>query len=96
MKTTMKIIQGICTNCDHNHSCGFLARAKEPVWFCEEFDDSGAVENTTATTPDYSSEVVALEMNSTQSLGICSNCDNLSTCKLPKAVGGLWHCEEYN
>lgn len=27
--------------------------------------------------------------------GLCANCDNLSTCKLIKPGGGIWHCEEY-
>lgn len=27
--------------------------------------------------------------------GLCGNCDNLSTCKLIKPGGGVWHCEEY-
>lgn len=27
--------------------------------------------------------------------GLCMNCTNRETCLLPKAEGGVWHCEEY-
>jgi hypothetical protein len=27
--------------------------------------------------------------------GLCVNCANRHTCLLPKAEGGVWHCEEY-
>ena len=27
--------------------------------------------------------------------GLCENCENRETCLLPKAEGGIWHCEEY-
>jgi hypothetical protein len=27
--------------------------------------------------------------------GLCVNCANRETCLLPKAEGGVWHCEEY-
>jgi hypothetical protein len=27
--------------------------------------------------------------------GICTNCERVRDCKLPKAPTGVWHCEEY-
>lgn len=27
--------------------------------------------------------------------GLCENCENRENCLLPKADGGVWHCEEY-
>ena len=27
--------------------------------------------------------------------GICTNCEWVWDCKLPKAPAGVWHCEEY-
>lgn len=27
--------------------------------------------------------------------GLCVNCANRFDCLLPKAEGGVWHCEEY-
>lgn len=27
--------------------------------------------------------------------GLCINCANRETCLLPRAEGGVWHCEEY-
>jgi hypothetical protein len=28
-------------------------------------------------------------------VGLCLNCAHRTTCKLPRAEGGVWHCEEY-
>ena len=27
--------------------------------------------------------------------GLCSLCENRTTCTYPKPEGGVWHCEEY-
>jgi hypothetical protein len=27
--------------------------------------------------------------------GLCANCANRQDCLMPKAEGGVWHCEEY-
>jgi hypothetical protein len=34
---------GICTTCRHQARCLFFSAARQPIWQCEEFDDSPAV-----------------------------------------------------
>ena len=33
--------------------------------------------------------------NAEEHKGLCANCANRQDCFLPKAEGGVWHCEEY-
>lgn len=85
--------QGLCTTCRHNNACA-LTLSSAPVWSCAEFDDGssvrqGVVAAAPVEQPPQASSQRALPR------GLCANCANLSTCLLPKADGGVWHCEEY-
>lgn len=88
---------GICTTCRHAQSCAYLGREGQPIWHCEEFDDSGDAE--VDITPPWSmpeppvKRPVAAAV--TPSMGICSNCELRTTCRLHVLPGGIWHCEEY-
>lgn len=89
-------VHGICTSCNHADGCGL--RLRGPIWSCEEFDDTGA-----ATSQPRLAErdaranalVAAVAQTRGATLGICSNCEELAICGLPRHEGGVWHCEQY-
>jgi hypothetical protein len=91
---------GLCSTCNNILSCFYRKRHNEPVWYCEQFDNSDyTVENRidyfNSTNQDFeeSSSVNAEEVN--QFEGLCSNCENCESCSLPKPDSGTWYCEEY-
>jgi len=81
---------GLCLTCIRRTHCGYAAAPRGNVWHCEEFE-VGAQARTVheLPAPEEADLVRAREM------GLCFNCANLPTCRLPKPEGGIWHCEEY-
>lgn len=67
-----------------------LRRVDPPVWSCDDYDDSSPRRSGLAIVAW--DEPVALTVKAP---GLCSNCDHLATCTLPKREGGVWQCEEY-
>lgn len=91
-------LEGLCLTCDHAGTCGYLARTEGPIWSCEEFDDSGRATPgpAVAAAPRPSrpaGDLVSLDHG--KPLGLCSNCEDRSFCRLPGAQEGVWFCEEY-
>jgi hypothetical protein len=90
---------GLCMTCNQAGSCSYLARTEGPIWHCEEFDDSGPVEAGGADVVVPDARVQAARPvppdREEEPSGLCCNCDNRSTCRLPGAEGGVWFCEEY-
>ena len=90
---------GLCMTCNHAGSCSYLARTEGPIWRCEEFDDSGPVGAGVAdvVVPDVGGQAAQPEpsVRVGQPRGLCCNCDNRPTCRLPGAERGVWFCEEY-
>lgn len=83
----------LCSNCDHGDACVGGTRPRRPIFFCEEFEVSGAVAARELNRPV---EERPRAMPSTNGyVGLCMNCENARTCVLPKPEGGIWHCEEY-
>jgi hypothetical protein len=84
----------LCSNCANMDSCGSFSAAESAVLQCELYECCssvkpelvGAGESSTTTNEDPMS---------VHFMGLCSNCDNRSDCKLPKPQAGVWHCEEY-
>lgn len=85
---------GICMTCNYAPTCAHRMRQKEPIWFCEQFDDYQPVHRRIMlTSPPKDFRKSTKESVSVK--GLCVNCDNLETCKLRKPENGIWHCEEY-
>ena len=82
----------LCSTCNHAPACSNRGTPDSPVFFCEEFD-AGEAESSAAPA------AVAPSQDSTEPkseyLGLCANCAERETCKLPKPEGGVWYCEEY-
>lgn len=84
----------LCINCDEAEHCRLRSNAKEPIFYCEEYQcitsQSTASERRAAaglaiTKPD----------SSERAPGLCINCSHADTCRLPKSEAGVWYCEEY-
>lgn len=85
---------GLCATCNNNATCTFRRDPEKPVLHCEEFDDYTEPKTITpTTTPLVNSE--GKKKDSKKFKGLCVNCENRATCKLPKSETGVWHCEEY-
>jgi hypothetical protein len=84
--------------CNQATSCSYLARTEGPIWRCEEFDDSGpAAAVADVFVPGAGGETAQHEPRGREEglRGLCTNCDNRSSCRLPGAEMGVWFCEEY-
>jgi len=92
-------LQGLCTTCIHAPICRSAKNSDSPIIYCEEFEyrlppTSEKAENS-ANTPQKPRDQFTEERTDHSFMGLCINCENRKTCALPKAEGGVWHCEEY-
>ena len=104
---TSASILGICTTCNNILSCFFRKRHDQPVWYCEQFDNSDfTVENridySNSRSKDFEGSFNVLEKSfseleeeSNHFEGLCSNCENRKSCSLQKPDCGVWYCGEY-
>lgn len=81
----------LCSTCGHAETCGNRSTPQRPIFFCELFEVSAPPP---AVTPAAAREP-APRHDAGEYKGLCVNCENRSTCALPKPEGGIWHCEEY-
>jgi len=87
---------GICSTCVHRDTCLFLAAARKPVWFCDEFDDirtdadAEAPREVKAPAP-----VDQLSFNEAQHIGLCTNCEARKDCMHRQPAQAVWECEDY-
>lgn len=82
---------GICAGCIHASTCLYQSTARQPIWFCEMFENDTPLISHPKTDSEYS----VLQIQPSQFTGLCANCDKRGTCTLPKPESGVWHCEEY-
>lgn len=80
---------GLCTTCVHAETCALPFELGLPVLACEEFD-SGPV-----AVADYREPKARRERDGETLAGLCVTCVHRDSCLLPKAEGGVWHCEEF-
>jgi hypothetical protein len=79
---------GLCTNCAKLETCNYPSTTSE-TWFCEEYEVAKAPEKLVKLDEMQVDEVP--EPNA----GLCVNCERRGTCTLPKPLGGVWFCNEY-
>ncbi len=90
----MSEYKGICSNCMHASNCSYRKNSDRYIYYCEEFEvapkksESSSVKMSKQQSEDKQKEDSTLK-------GLCVNCENRYTCKIPKLEGGIWHCEEY-
>ncbi len=88
------IFVGLCATCNNAADCVYRKRRGTDAIYCETFDDyarpNGGNGKRVATI------VTTLEIaKPSEFKGLCVNCEDRDTCKLPRPEGGIWHCEEY-
>jgi hypothetical protein len=84
----------LCANCRHLGDCTFLSKACSPIQNCELYE-CGLSEKprlVVARKPCASVEEPEIEDGL---LGLCTTCENLKGCNLPRPASGVWMCEEY-
>jgi len=85
---------GLCTTCRKREGCGFAPGRSGAIWHCEEFECEGPRALGKAVTGTSEMEEGA-NLSRARAMGLCFNCENLETCRLPRPEGGVWHCEQY-
>ncbi len=86
----------LCHTCAHVNRCAFLGNRDEGALRCEEFTATdGANSEGKRPNPPAQAEGLAVSAEDSKLMGLCGNCLVRATCRLPKPVGGIWHCEEY-
>lgn len=86
---------GICATCGKHLECMYLKHARGPVWFCEEFDESGENELEDESVPAARKMEAQLDSDQRNAKeGLCANCENGRRCVLRRPEGTLY-CEEY-
>lgn len=83
-------LSGLCETCVNQNFCTYRMYSDKTVLQCELFE----IEQTPQLAVLYPNNAHH-EKTLTHLNGLCTNCTYLSTCQLPKAIGGVWHCEEY-
>jgi hypothetical protein len=85
----------LCANCRHQSDCGFLSKACAPILECE-LHECGLSDRPRLMVVKKGANPLAPQSEESDALiGLCMNCENLNSCSLPKALGGVWMCEEY-
>ena len=89
---------GLCGTCENAMFCMYLGDAERPVLECEEFTHhrAGAARPAArrmnlAAVPKHDAPEERLPL----AMGLCSDCENRSSCVFDKPEGGVWQCEEY-
>lgn len=81
----------LCSTCSHAETCGNRSTPQRPIFFCELFEVFAPPPTATAA----AAREPAARQDAGQYKGLCVNCENRSTCTLPRPEGGIWHCQEY-
>jgi hypothetical protein len=89
-----KPVLGICSTCRHLPRCLFVKAARQPIQFCEEFDEQARDgEDESASLPERSQAVSDGQGNDP---GICVNCDSRLTCMHRKPGETVYECQDYS
>ncbi len=87
------IFVGLCATCNNAADCVYRKRRGADAIYCEMFDGYA---RPNGNGKRVATIVTTLEIaKSTEFKGLCVNCEDRDTCKLPRPEGGVWHCEEY-
>jgi hypothetical protein len=81
------LYRGLCPNCERIETCSYPS-VRSATWFCEEHSVAKAPEELQVVDPQMDEVPEA-------KLGLCVNCEVRGTCTLPRPIGGVWFCNEY-
>jgi hypothetical protein len=92
VSTQMKKL-GVCTTCRHLDRCLFVKAARQPIWSCEEFDDSGAA---TAGSARPVKQPTPANLGEGQPEGLCADCDVRTDCAKRRPGEVITECADYH
>jgi hypothetical protein len=84
---------GLCVTCANADTCVYRKARGKDAQYCEMFDSSNGGSGARAVT--FVAPVEPQVREQTALRGLCVNCEHRDSCTLPRAEGGVWHCEEY-
>lgn len=90
-----KAAAGVCSACKYDPDCIYEASSRSAILQCEQFElafPAQAARRSTSPEPRGRSSSA---QDTNGYAGLCSNCENRSTCIYPKPEGGVWRCDEY-
>ena len=87
---------GICLSCVHRATCLFLASARRPIYFCEEFDDRNGNSESAAPAQVATANREEINYGEAQEQGLCANCVSKADCMNRRPGVAVWHCEDYS
>ena len=92
--------KGLCASCNKVTICLHLRIHDQPVWQCEEFDDSDLTSDElkdNANMQKVSSEEMRdnCDEYTNKHGGLCSSCIHREVCTFSKPEGDIVCCEEY-
>jgi len=90
-----KELKGLCVTCNHSKACAACKENREPVWFCEEFDDHVAPTEARDSNKAHQvhSDTVAKPNGAAE--GLCGNCTVRKECSYRRPETPIWFCEQY-
>ncbi len=91
---------GLCSCCNSFKDCTYPKDPERSILQCEEFEGivpySLKVASHGKITPEGLEKTPGSVMSdSNPDRGLCSLCENRTTCTYPRPETGVWHCEEY-
>ena len=91
--------RGLCMTCNNAPTC-FYRASRGPALYCETFDDYVEPAMRTANrlaspSADRPKALPPTEEDASPIAGLCINCDHRRSCRHPRPLGGVWHCEDY-
>lgn len=81
--------RGLCSNCEKLDTCSYPSAIND-TWYCEEYSVESAPKQSAPPR-----ELFQIEELPATKMGLCVNCEQRESCKLPKPAGGVWFCNEY-
>ncbi len=84
--------ESLCATCRVATHCAYPRPPGEPVRYCDDFEPFpfGATSHERRRTIQ-----MALPTEAAEQPGLCATCERQGDCRLPRPLGGVWHCEEY-
>ncbi|HES58625.1 MAG TPA: hypothetical protein ENO21_04255 [Firmicutes bacterium] len=89
-----KPVLGICSTCRHLPRCLFVKAARQPIQFCEEFDERA--EGGEGETVGLAERSQVVTDGQGVDPGICVNCDSRLTCMHRKPGETVYECQDYS
>jgi hypothetical protein len=90
---------GLCVTCIYAETCALRFATEGAVLMCEEFDDrvpdAGATPVAEAEVEHPAPAVLSMATGLSALKGLCMDCEDRETCRLPRSPEGVWDCEEY-